>query len=73
MKRLWENVLKVKAQVIACMLIIVASFSLSFIAALGGISESGQVLVNKVTDIALVGAIAWLFTMSKQEDKEENK
>lgn len=69
MKRIWEHMMKAKAQVIACMIIIIGSFGLAYSAALGGLPKSSELLVNKITDIALVGAIAWLFTMSKQEDK----
>ena len=62
---MWDKINKIQAQVIACMIIIVASFALAFIAATSGIDKSSEVLVNKVTDIALFGAVAWLFSMSK--------
>jgi len=66
---MWDRLNKVRAQVIACMVIIVCSFGLAFLSALGGLPKSSEVLINKVTDIALVGAIAWLFTMSKSDPK----
>lgn len=62
---MWDKINKVQAQVIACMVIILLSFGLAFWAAIAGLPKSAELLVNKVTDIALVGAVAWLFTMSK--------
>lgn len=62
---MWEKINKVQAQVIACMIIIIASFGLAYRASIGGLPESAVALINKVTDISLMGAIAWLFTMSK--------
>lgn len=64
---MFERLNKVKAQVIACMVIIACSFGLSFLSAINGLPKSAELLVNKVTDIALVGAVAWLFTMSKKD------
>lgn len=66
---MWEKINKVQAQVIACMVIILLSFALAFLSALNGVPKSAEILINKVTDIALVGAIAWLFTMSKSNSK----
>ena len=68
---MWENINKVQAQVIACMIIIIACFGLAYWAAINGIPKSAEVFVNKVTDIALMGAIAWLFTMSKNNNKTQ--
>lgn len=62
---MWDKINKVQAQVIACMVIIGCSFGLSFFGAINGIPKSAELLINKVTDIALMGAVAWLFTMSK--------
>lgn len=62
---MWDKINKVQAQVIACMVIIIACFVLASWVAVNGMPDSAQVFVNKVTDIALMGAIAWLFTMSK--------
>lgn len=66
---MWEKISKVKAQVIACMIIISCSFGLAFWAAAAGIPKSAELLINKVTDIALVGVVGWLFTSSKSEAK----
>jgi hypothetical protein len=66
---MWEKINKVQAQVIACMVIILMSFGLAYWAAVNGIPKSAELFVNKVTDIALMGAIAWLFTMSKSNSK----
>lgn len=63
---MWDRINKVQAQVIACMVIIIGSFGLAYLSAMSGLPKSAELLVNKVTDIALVGAVAWLFTMSKQ-------
>jgi hypothetical protein len=62
---MWDKINKVQAQVIACMVIICGSFGLAYMAALGGLPKSAELLVNKITDVALMGAVAWLFTMSK--------
>lgn len=66
---MWDKINKVQAQVIACMVIIVACFGLAYWVAVYGMPKSAEVFVNKVTDIALMGAIAWLFTMSKSSTK----
>ena len=66
---MWDKINKVQAQVIACMIIIVACFGLAYWVAVKGMPDSAQVFVNKVTDIALMGAVAWLFTMSKSSTK----
>lgn len=66
---MWDKINKVQAQVIACMVIIIACFVLASWVAVKGMPDSAQVFVNKVTDIALMGAIAWLFTMSKSSTK----
>lgn len=66
---MWDKINKVQAQVIACMVIIIACFGLAYLAALNGVPKSAEVFINKVTDIALMGAIAWLFTMSKSSSK----
>lgn len=62
---MWEKINKVQAQVIACMIIILASFGLAYWAVIFGVPERAERLVDKVTDIALFGAVAWLFSMSK--------
>lgn len=64
---MWEKINKVKAQVIACMVIIAASYGLAYYAVVFGIPESAMRVVDKITDLSLMGAIAWLFTSSKQD------
>lgn len=64
---MWEKINKVKAQVIACMVIIGASFGIAYYGVMFGIPESAVRIVDKVTDLSLMGAIAWLFTSSKQD------
>lgn len=70
---MWEKFNKIKAQVIAVMIIIICSFGLAYYGVFFGIPESSQVLVNKVTDIALVAAVAWLFNASRQEPVDKIK
>lgn len=64
---MWEKINKIKAQVIACMVIIAASYGIAYYGIVFGIPESAQRMVDKITDLSLMGAIAWLFTSSKQD------
>lgn len=70
---MWEKFNKIKAQVIAVMIIIICSFGLAFYGALFGIPESSQVLINKVTDIALVASVAWLFNANREAEKSKKQ
>jgi hypothetical protein len=62
---MWEKLNKIQAQVIAAMVIIASSLGLAYLAAICGLPDSSLIFINKVTDVALLGAIAWLFTASK--------
>lgn len=64
---MWEKLNKVKAQVVACTIIIASTYGLAYYAAMFGIPESAVRLIDKITDVSLMGAIAWLFTSSKQD------
>lgn len=63
---MWEKINKVQAQVIACMVIIIFSFVIAFYAAINGIPKSAELIINKVMDIALVAAVAWLLNKINQ-------
>lgn len=61
---MWDKINKVQAQVIACMLIIILSYVIAGWAAVKGLAPSSEIYINKVTDITLLGAVAWLFRMA---------
>jgi hypothetical protein len=62
---MWERVNKVKAQVIACMVIIIGCFMLAILAAFNIIPPGSQAFIASIVSPMLMGALGWLFTMNK--------
>lgn len=65
---MWEKINKVKWQILACMVIIFASYAIAFYGSVCGINETAMRYIDKVTDIGLVGAIAWLLNSANKPD-----
>jgi hypothetical protein len=64
---MWEKINKVIIQNALALVIVVACFSLAFVAAWVKIPAENLALINKVIDMSLVGVIGWLFTQSKRQ------
>ena len=64
---MWERINKVLIQNALALIIVIACFSLAFIASYVRIPAENQQLINKVIDMSLVGVIGWLFTQSKNK------
>lgn len=68
---MWDKMGKIKWQIIGCTIIIVASYAIAVYGAINGIHESAQRYIDKVSDIALFGAIAWLLNSAQKVDSKK--
>lgn len=64
---MFEKLNKIQVQNIACIIIICASFALALLSMFFQMPQGSEVLINKVTDIALVGVVGFLFTRNKTQ------
>lgn len=62
---MFEKLNKVQVQHIACVLVLCGCFALAFIAAFFQLPQGSEVLINKVTDLSLMGVVGYLFSQSK--------
>lgn len=59
---MFDKLNKVQVQNIACIMIIIGCFLMGFVSMFFEISKSSEILLNKITDITLVGVVGFLFT-----------
>lgn len=70
--RMWEKINKVRWQIMACMIIIIATYGIAWYGARFGIEASAKEYINKVTDIALFSAMAWLLNSMRNQEKPQS-
>lgn len=62
-----DKINKILIQNALAFLIVLACFTLAFVATKANIPTENLTLINKVIDMSLVGVIGWLFTQSKKQ------